>query len=137
MTWTGAKKRDANRRRGTAVVELAVIMPFVLAMVFGIIEFGWLFTAQHTLVNAAREGARVGCLQGSTVDEIEERAREMLAPMGLDDLVTIEVTEATPDDPFVTVQITVPREEVSLVGDFFGFEGGTLQGTATMRKEGM
>jgi hypothetical protein len=87
------------------------------------------------MVNASREGARVGVLQGATVEEIEATTREFLAPMGLNDRVTINITEAIPSDPFVTVQVTVPREEVSLVGNFFGFSGGMLEGTTTMRQE--
>ena len=130
-------KRLADRvRRGAAVVELAIVSPVLLAMLFGIIEFGWLFTVQHTMVNASREGARVGILQGVTVAEIEATTRAFLEPMGLNDSVMVTITEATVADPFVTVQVTVPREEVSLVGDFFGFVGGTLEGTTTMRQEG-
>ena len=34
---------SARRRRGVAVVELAVVLPLLLALVFGIIEFGWVF----------------------------------------------------------------------------------------------
>ena len=49
-------------RRAAAAVEMAVVTPLLLAVLFGIIEFGWLFTVQHTLVNAAREGARTGVL---------------------------------------------------------------------------
>ena len=129
-------KQFANRgRRGAAVVELAIVSPLMFAILFGIIEFGWMFTVQHTMVNASREGARVGILPGVTVPEIEARTREFLAPMNLEDDVTVNVTEATPSDPFVTVQVTVPREEVSLVGNFFGFTGGMLEGTTTMRLE--
>jgi Flp pilus assembly protein TadG len=116
---------------------MAVITPFVFALLFGIIEFGWLFTVQHTMVNASREGARIGVLQGSDVADVEAQARSFLEPMGLDDDVTVEITEATVDNPFVTVRLTVPREDVSLVGNFFGFVGGTVEGTTTMRKEGM
>ena len=130
-------KKPADRvRRGAAVVELAIVSPLLFAILFGIIEFGWLFTVQHTMVNASREGARVGVLQGATVAEIELTTRQFLEPMGLNDSVTVTITEATVADPFVTVQVTVPREEVSLVGDFFGFAGGTLEGTTTMRQEG-
>jgi Flp pilus assembly protein TadG len=131
------KKRSRRARRGAAVVELAIVSPLLFAMLFGIIEFGWLFTAQHTMVNAAREGARLGVLQGSTVEEVQQRIREFLAPMRLDDKVTMEISEATIDDPFFRVRLTVPREDVSLVGNFFGFVGGTLEGTAVMRKEGL
>ncbi len=134
---TGGKKHRTGLQRAAAAVELAVVSPLLFAMLFGIIEFGWLFAVQNTLVNAAREGARLGILQGVTADEIETRTLQFLQPMGLEERVTIEITEATTDDPFVTVRITVPREDVSLVGSFFGFVGGTVEGTATMRKEGM
>ncbi len=124
-------------RRGAAVVELAIVSPLLFALLFGIVEFGWVFTAQHTMVNGAREGARVGVLQGSTLDEVDAAIRAFLTPMNLQDKVTIEITEATFDDPFFRVRLTAPREEVSLVGNFFGFVGGTLEGAAEMRKEGM
>lgn len=137
MRWMRGKKRAGRTRRGTVAVELAIVSPVMFAMLFGIIEFGWMFTVQHTMVNAAREGARLGVLQGTTVEEIEIEATAYLAPMGLDDQVSINVTEATVDDPHVTVQLTVPREDVSLVGNFFGFTGGTVEGVAVMRKEGM
>lgn len=129
-------KKPRNRKhRGAAVVELAIVSPLLFAMLFGIIEFGWLFTVQHTMVNASREGARIGCLRGAALEDIMETTRNFLTPMGLQDKVTINITEATIDDPFVTVRITVPREDVSLVGNFFGFSGGQLEGSTTMRQE--
>ena len=94
------KKRGGVIRRAAAVVELAVVSPVVFAMLFGIIEFGWLFTVQHTMVNASREGARVGILRGASVEEIEQTTRSFLAPMGLDQDVTVNISEATVDDPF-------------------------------------
>ncbi len=135
MNWRQGKKRGARIERGAAVVELAIVSPLLFAMLFGIIEVGWLFTVQHTMVNASREGARIGILQGATVGEIEATTRDFLEPMGIADQVTINITEATVGDPFVTVQVTVPREDVSLVGSFFGFVGGMLEGTTTMREE--
>lgn len=133
-TIPGKKPRN-RKRRGAAVVELAIVSPLLFAMLFGIIEFGWLFTVQHTMVNASREGARIGCLRGAALEDIMETTRNFLTPMGLQDKVTINITEATIDDPFVTVRITVPREDVSLVGNFFGFSGGQLEGSTTMRQE--
>ena len=131
------ENRNGWVQRGVAVVELAVVSPLLLAMLFGIIEFGWVVTAQHTKDNAARAGARVGIPQGITVEEIEAQIVAVLEPMGLEDKVTIEVFEATFDDPYVRVQLTALRADVSLIGDFFGFAGGTLEGAAEMRKEGM
>jgi Flp pilus assembly protein TadG len=135
VNWRRGKKRADRIRRGAVVVELAIVSPLMFAMLFGIIEFGWLFTVQHTMVNASRAGARVGAFQGVTVDEIEAITRASLAALNLEDRVTVNITEAVPSDPFVTVQVTIPREEVSLVGNFFGFTGGMLEGTTTMRQE--
>lgn len=135
MNTIPGKKPRNRKRRGAAVVELAIVSPLLFAMLFGIIEFGWLFTVQHTMVNASREGARIGCLRGAALEDIMETTRNFLTPMGLQDKVTINITEATIDDPFVTVRITVPREDVSLVGNFFGFSGGQLEGSTTMRQE--
>lgn len=131
------------RRKGkklalaAVTVELAVVSPVMFAMLFGIIEFGWLFTVRHTMVNAAREGARVGAIQGTDASDVEARVIELLAPMGLEDKVTIAITEATTDEPNVSVLLTVPQANVSLVGNFFGFEQGTITAFASMRREGM
>lgn len=45
--------------RGAAVVEFAVLFLLLLIIVFGIIEFGFLWLQSHYVANAAREGARV------------------------------------------------------------------------------
>jgi len=108
-----------------------------LAVLFGIIEFGWLFTVQHTLVNAARAGARTGIVEGADVGDVTAVVLNYFAPMGLDVLATVHVTQATPDDPTVTVDLSVPRAEVSLVGSFFGFTTGELEACCAMRKEGL
>jgi Flp pilus assembly protein TadG len=45
--------------RGTAAVEFALLLPVLLLIVFGIIDFGRALNAQITLTQAAREGARL------------------------------------------------------------------------------
>jgi len=47
---------------GTAAVELALVLPFVLLLVFGVIDFGRMLNAQITITQAAREGARWAAL---------------------------------------------------------------------------
>ncbi len=136
---TGIRTANQRRRlrRAAVAVELAVMAPVMFAMLFGIIEFGWLFSVRNTLINSAREGARLGALQGVTVSEIEARVTTYLEPMGLDTHATIDVVEPTTDDPILTVTVRVPQADVSLVGDFFGFTMGTIEGVASMRREGM
>ncbi len=140
--WTGTgylavAGRRKWMRRAAVAVELAVMAPVMFAMLFGIIEFGWLFSVRNTLINAAREGARLGALQGVTAGEIEARVTTYLEPMGLETHATIDVVEPTTEDPIVTVTVRIPQADVSLVGDFFGFTLGTIEGVASMRREGM
>ena len=50
------------RDRGTAAVEFALVLPVLLLIVFGIIDFGRALNAQITLTGAAREGVRLAAL---------------------------------------------------------------------------
>ena len=45
--------------RGAAVVEFAILFLLLMVIVFGIIEFGFIWLQSHYIANAAREGARV------------------------------------------------------------------------------
>lgn len=51
-----------RRELGQDLVEFALILPILLGLTFGIIEFGRAFFTYNTIVNAAREGARYGSL---------------------------------------------------------------------------
>lgn len=45
--------------RGVGLVELAILLPLVMLLVAGIIDFGWTIRELQSLHNSAREGARV------------------------------------------------------------------------------
>lgn len=44
--------------KGQSMVEFALILPILLMLLLGIIEFGWLLNGKITLNASAREGAR-------------------------------------------------------------------------------
>lgn len=48
-----------SSERGAVAVEFAIILPVLLALVLGIMEFGRAYNTQISLTNAAREGVRV------------------------------------------------------------------------------
>ena len=52
--------KDKSPERGAAVVEFAIVLPFLMLLLMGIIELGLLFYNQQVLTNASREGARSG-----------------------------------------------------------------------------
>ena len=52
--------RKFRSNRGNAIMEFAFVLPFMVIVVLGIIEFGVLFYNQAAVTNASREGARAG-----------------------------------------------------------------------------
>jgi Flp pilus assembly protein TadG len=48
--------------RGSVAMEFALVLPVLLLIVFGIIDFGRALNAQIALTGAAREGARLAAL---------------------------------------------------------------------------
>ena len=47
-------------KTGVAVIEFAIILPLLLVIIFGIIEFGLVLFNKQVITNASREGARAG-----------------------------------------------------------------------------
>ncbi|MGB2984718.1 MAG: TadE family protein [Phycisphaerae bacterium] len=124
--------------RAAAVVEFAVVLPLLLTILFGIIEYGWVFMVRQTLQSAAREGCRVAVLQTSVTPytDVTTRIDDVMQPTGLTSYQTT-MTHATVPNPVEAVVITVPYNDVSLLGGFFGTYDVDLTGSCSMRKEGM
>ncbi|MCU1518672.1 MAG: TadE-like protein [Pseudarthrobacter sp.] len=55
-----------HSERGAVAIEFAILLPVLLVLVLGTIEFGRAYNAQISLTNAARDGARVMALQNNT-----------------------------------------------------------------------
>jgi Flp pilus assembly protein TadG len=53
-------------QKGTSVIEFAIIVPLLLVLVGGIIEFSILFYNKAMITNASREGARAGVIFAPT-----------------------------------------------------------------------
>jgi Flp pilus assembly protein TadG len=129
-------KLRRDRRRAAAAVELAIVTPILLTMLFGIIEYGWVFTVRQALVTASREGARTAALPGSTVTEVQTKVANYMEPLGL----TAYQSSVGCDDqgnPTGVVRVWIPYAEVTLVGGYFGDVDGDLIATCSMRKEGV
>lgn len=91
-----------RREDGQAMVEFALILPILLLILCGIIDFGWLFYNQLSLNNACREGARYAVVNtaedGSTqaiINHIEMTTTTVFANNGID----VEVIYSSPAEP--------------------------------------
>jgi Flp pilus assembly protein TadG len=75
--------RRVAGQRGQALIETALTLPIVLVISISIFEFGRALQVWQLLTNAAREGARVAVLPGSTPDVVKQRALDYMAAGGL------------------------------------------------------
>lgn len=80
-------KRDGFRwvrrnRRGATLVEFALLIPVLMLVLLGIMEFGWLTFNQLTVANAAREGARMAAV-GKTTSTIQARVINQAKPVAV------------------------------------------------------
>src|SRR4051794_33706781 len=85
------------RARGMALIEAAIVMPLIFLLVFGVIEYGWLFLKAQQISNACRQGARVGIRPSSDAATITSAVQSALRVNGLD--TSGYTLTITPSDP--------------------------------------
>jgi Flp pilus assembly protein TadG len=143
-------KQDA--RRGAAMVEMALVLPVFLMVVMGVIEFGRGMMVSNLVTNAAREGARMAVLDGSTNADVTNAVTTFLrnainpALTTSDIGVSITVTPA-PGNPnpanvlantssrdLIQVQVTMPFNKVALIPGKY-LKDRILTGSSAMRHE--
>jgi len=101
--------KGRNRKnKGQSLVETALMLPVILLLLTGIIDFGLLFNNYLIVSNASREGARAA-VTGSTdaqIDTVVDNAAVSLDPANLTVTITPNETEGrnTGDAVTVTVQ---------------------------------
>ena len=72
--------RKAKEERGSAAVEFAMVLPFLLVLLSGIIEFGRVLYYQQVLTNAARESSRASA---TGFEPYTTAANRVLSPVGI------------------------------------------------------
>jgi Flp pilus assembly protein TadG len=144
------KQQQRSDRRGAAMVEMALILPIFFAVVLGVIEFGRAMMVAQLVTGSAREGARLGSLDGSTNNQVVAQVRTFLqSTLNVDPgVITVTITiEPAPgnDDPgnevafaqsrdLITVRVDLPFDEVSYLPGRY-LEGRNLNGVSAMRRE--
>lgn len=125
-----------HRATGIASLEFVIILPVLLILLFGVMEYGWMLTKSGEVVNAAREGAREGARTDATNADINAVVDQRMADAGMGGYTTTITNAAAVGDP-VTVQITVPYDgNLELTGFFMVPVPGSLQASVSMSKEG-
>ncbi len=134
------------------MVEMALVLPLFLMLVLGIIEFGRAMMIANLVTNAAREGARMAVLDGSTntavssavVTFLQSAAGRGISSADISVTITVVAAAGNPDPAnnvanatsrdLITVNVQLPFNKVALIpGDYL--KGKQLMGQSAMRHE--
>ena len=129
---------DRRSESGVALIEFAFVLPILLVLAMGMLDFGRAFHMKSMLDQAAREGARVAVVTSPDADIVESRVDAVLASGG------ITPTSVTIDGPDAAqmVTVTVNATFTFITPGVFALIGGDygntipMSGQTVMRFEG-
>jgi len=125
-------------RRGTTLVEFAVVAPVFFLLVMGMIEFGRAMMVAALLANAAQQGARAGSLNGAQSSNVTNVVNAYLTDANLSGATTT----VTPNPPSsaspgqdVTVTVSIGYSQITWLPAPKFLSGKTLSATSIMQRE--
>ena len=134
----GSRRLDSLKgdQRGQAVVEMALVLPLLLVVVFGIAEFGRAWMTMNVLTCASREGCRLAVVTGPDVAAVNARVQEVCDAARITP-TSIAVVGPDPADLSRRVTVTVEANFQVVTGNVLGPFSGTipLRAVAVMRHE--
>lgn len=130
-----------DEARGAAAVEFALVLPLVLLLVCGIVDFGRMLNVQITLSAAAREGARWEALRLPATTGVSTASRVATAAPGIAPAPATAVPSSCPANPAPTqnASVTATTTYTLLIplGAISGLFGGGLPGSVTLTGQGV
>ena len=129
-------------QKGVAVLEFSIILPFLVLLVFGTIDFGVMFYNKQVITNASREGARAG-ITGIGNTEVKQIVwdycnSKLINLNGSNDLQAAGDVVVTPEDnPDGTkdLSVAVSFDYKLLFSKLIGFTDTTISAHTIMRME--
>jgi Flp pilus assembly protein TadG len=143
MARTRLVRGRRDRQGGAAAVEFALLLPLMMTLVMGAIDWGWFFFVHQRVVNAAREGARAGTLvpppppedqTDAAVAEAQDAAEDYLERAQLERKGVTAVFEAGAA-PAIKVTIAYPFKALTGFFSTLGLLPTEARAVAVMRWE--
>lgn len=123
-----------QNHRGQALVEMALVLPLLLLILFGTIEFGRVLNQYLVVTAAAREGARAAVVGGSD-DEVAVIVERSAASLDTSRMTVGVAPTIRPRGSAVTVTVTNPIQIITpLISAFFP-QDPFVQAQVIMRME--
>jgi Flp pilus assembly protein TadG len=135
--------RRHKSERGANLVEFALVAPFLILLLFGIIEFAWVFAQDLTVKHGAREGARLAAVTFGA--DTAALTTETKSRMNISDPASVTISYCV--DPTIVggagvqpgdgIEVTVSQPRAPLTGilDWALSAVPTLTSTVEIRAE--
>ena len=131
---------------GAELIEMAIVLPLLLLLIMGMVDFGFLFQRYVVLTNAAAEGARVASLPGYGAADVTARVAAYAANGGVPGAVNTATAAVTlpgaNGGSWPGTQVTVTHvytyQYIGPIAALFGGGVGgnvTITSRATMRNQ--
>ncbi|HET9199797.1 MAG TPA: TadE family protein [Dehalococcoidia bacterium] len=114
-----------DKESGQAIVEFAIVLPLLLILLFGVIDFGRALQTYITINNASREGARLGAINPEA--DIEGKVRDAAGAFDNDSLtVAVDFPDGEASGESVVVDVDYEYSFITPLGSFVESLAGTL-----------
>ena len=135
------KKHGRPQDRGAAAVEMAIVLPLLLFVLFAFIDFGRAYNTKIQLTQAAREGVRVIALGGSLIDATTRaklaRPPEPGLPMTVTSSSCLPAGSAETGSLTVSVNFKYLTPLGPIANMILGTSGSTLSNDRTLSETGV
>jgi Flp pilus assembly protein TadG len=125
--------------RAQSLVEMAFILPLLLALLVGILELGRAWNVKQVITNAARGGARIAAVQKADDGSAQAAIEDRMTDAGVDPAAaTITITNlagATGSTTTVTVSYDHTFIVLGPIVDMLTEEGSEIPGSVTLVSE--
>lgn len=104
------KRKFLKNDNGQAVVEMAIVLPLLLLLILGMIEFGWILNGHITITAAAREGARTAIVYQSATaaaGAVQSAVEQSAAASSLKNVTTTTSFDLTTKKAIVDVDAQI------------------------------
>jgi Flp pilus assembly protein TadG len=140
-------RSKSSSQKGASAVEFALVLPLLMLILWGIIEFGFLLYNKQVITNASREGARAGIVAqtprvaaGDIANVVNSYCATYLVTFGGGGITVWSDASGTSFGDPLTVTVTYPYQFLvfqNIANSFFGGSFGsiTLTAVTVMRYE--
>lgn len=129
----GRVSRSPERREaGVALIEAAFVLPILLVLAMGMLDFGRAFQTKSLLDQAAREGVRVAVITDPDPALVSSRVNDILAPAGIT-ATSVSVTGPTVGTKLD--EVTVTATFTFMTPGIFALVGGDYGNTISMSSQ--